>query len=104
MTGLMRWIVAAGGLTAALGTAAASAQPPAVPAPLTFGQALNLATTRNLGLEAARRQRAIREAAIRTARQAPNPSVSFEVTKDTPHQAFTFYLPVELGGKRRRRI
>ncbi len=82
----------------------ASPQPPAVAGPLTYEQALDLATSRNLGLEAARRQRAIREAAIRTARQVPNPDVSLEVTKDTPHQVFSFDLPVELGGKRRRRI
>jgi cobalt-zinc-cadmium efflux system outer membrane protein len=82
----------------------ASSQPPAVAGPLTYEQALDLATSRNLGLEAARRQRAIREAAIRTARQVPNPAVSLEVTKDTPHQVFSFDLPLELGGKRGRRI
>lgn len=82
----------------------ASPQPPAVAGPLTFEQALDLATSRNLGLEAARRQRAVREAAIRTARQVPNPDVSLELTKDTPHQVFSFDLPVELGGKRGRRI
>jgi len=72
--------------------------------PLTYEQALGLAMSRNLSLDAARRQRAIREAAIRTARQAPNPSVAVELTRDTPHQVFTFDLPVELGGKRARRI
>jgi cobalt-zinc-cadmium efflux system outer membrane protein len=82
----------------------ASPQPPAVAGPLTYEQALDLATSRNLGLEAARRQRAIREGAIRTARQVPNPGVSLEVTRDTPHQVFSFDLPVELGGKRGRRI
>jgi len=92
------------GLVGVFASEGVSAQTPAVPAPLTYERALNLATSRNLGLEAARRQRAIREAAIRTARQAPNPSVSFEASKDTPHQAFTFDLPVELGGKRRQRI
>jgi len=82
----------------------ASGQTPAVSGPLTYEQALALATTRNLNLEAARRQRTIREAAIRTARQAPNPGVAVEVTRDSPHQVFTFDLPVELGGKRARRI
>lgn len=82
----------------------ASPQPPAVAGPLTYEQALDLATSRNLGLEAARRQRAIREAAIRTARQVTNPNVSLEVTRDTPHQVFSFDLPIELGGKRGRRI
>src|SRR5947209_9120 len=72
--------------------------------PLTFQAALDLATSRNLGLEAARRQRAIREAAIRTARQVPNPDATFEVTRDTPHYAASVGFPVELGGKRSRRI
>jgi cobalt-zinc-cadmium efflux system outer membrane protein len=80
------------------------AQPPAVSGPLTFQQALDLAVSRNLGLDAARRARAIREAAIRTAGQRPNPSASFEVTRDSPHEVFVFDLPVELGGKRARRI
>ena len=92
------------GVALVLASASGSAQSAVIPAPLTYERALNLATSRNLGLEAARRQRAIREAAIRTARQAPNPSVSLEVTRDAPHQAFTFDLPVELGAKRRRRI
>ena len=77
---------------------------PVPSAPLTYEQALALATSRNLNLEAARRQRAIRQAGIRTARQAPNPGVAVEVTRDTPHQIFTFDLPVELGGRRARRI
>src|SRR5881397_3633147 len=79
--------------------------PAAVPlTPLTYEAALDLATSRNLGLEAARRQRAIREAAIRTARQIPNPEVSFEASRDVPHQIATFSLPVEIGGKRSRRV
>lgn len=77
---------------------------PVPSASLTYEQALALATSRNLNLEAARRQRAIRQAGIRTARQAPNPGVAVEVTRDTPHQIFTFDLPVELGGRRARRI
>src|SRR6059036_542389 len=84
--------------------ALASAQPQVPAGPLTYEQALDLATARNLGVEAARRARAIREAAIRTARQIPNPDVSAEVSRDTPHQTFSFDLPVELGGKRGRRI
>lgn len=81
-----------------------SAQAPVISGPLTYDQALDLATSRNLGLAAARRARAIREAAIRTARQVPNPDVSAEVSRDSPHQSVSFDLPVELGGKRGRRI
>jgi outer membrane protein, heavy metal efflux system len=89
----------------ACGAGAPNALGQAVPsAPLSYEQALALATSRNLNLDAARRQRAIRQAGIRTARQAPNPGVAAEVSRDTPHQVFTFDLPVELGGKRARRI
>ncbi len=78
--------------------------PQAGGAPLTFSAALELATSRNLGLEAARRQRAIREAQLRTARQWANPAVSFEVTEDSPHENLAFGLPIEIGGQRGRRI
>ncbi len=80
-------------------------QPPqAAGGPLTFSAALELATSRNLGLEAARRQRAIREAQLRTAGQWANPEVGFEATQDTPHENLTFGLPIEIGGQRGRRI
>jgi cobalt-zinc-cadmium efflux system outer membrane protein len=72
--------------------------------PLSYDAALALATSRNLSLEAARRQRAIREAGVRTARQVPNPDVAIEITRDVPHQIASFNLPVEIGGKRARRI
>jgi cobalt-zinc-cadmium efflux system outer membrane protein len=74
------------------------------PAPLTYEAALDLATTRNLGVEAARRQRAIREAAVRTAGQIPNPDLFAETSRDVPHQAIGLDLPLELGGKRPRRV
>src|SRR5690349_22552556 len=40
--------------------------------------------SRNLAVAAARRARAIREAAIRTAHLHPNPDVGLEVSGDTP--------------------
>jgi outer membrane protein, heavy metal efflux system len=76
----------------------------AQPAPLTFAAALELAAARNLGLEAARRQRAIREAQVRIAGQWANPEVSFEVTQDSPHENLSFGYPFEIGGQRGRRI
>jgi outer membrane protein, heavy metal efflux system len=86
-------------------TACLSGPPSAQSQPaLTYAQALELARARNLGIEAARRLRAVREAAIQTARQRLNPSAGFEATQDSPHQVFTFDLPVELGGRRGRRI
>jgi cobalt-zinc-cadmium efflux system outer membrane protein len=90
-------------LTVATATSAAAQAPP-VPAPLTYEQALEFATSRNLAVAAARRARAIREAAVRTARLIPNPDVTLEVTQDLPHQVFNLGVPVELGRKRARRI
>jgi outer membrane protein, heavy metal efflux system len=81
----------------------AQTQTPA-PAPLTYGAALQLAFTRNLDLQAARRQQAIREGAIRAARQFANPDLSFEAARDMPHQSLLLSLPVELFGQRGRRI
>jgi outer membrane protein, heavy metal efflux system len=87
----------------AASAAAQTAQPPSTGA-LTFNAALDLAMSRNLGLAAARRQRAIREAAIRAARQIHNPDVSAEITRDTPHEVLSFSVPIEIGGKRGRRV
>jgi cobalt-zinc-cadmium efflux system outer membrane protein len=86
------------------GPAFAAPPQPAGGAPLTFSAALELATARNLGLEAARRQRAIREAQVRAAGQWANPEVGFEATQDAPHENLTFGLPVEIGGQRGKRI
>ena len=95
-------------LAVALGCAAAShagqrAAPRSSP-PLTFQTAFELAASRNLGLEAARRQKAIREAQIQIAKQFQNPDVAFEASRDVPHETLMFNVPVEIGGKRGRRI
>jgi cobalt-zinc-cadmium efflux system outer membrane protein len=103
--GFLIAVLAALACPAALMSAQGQTAQAAVPlAPLTYDAALDLATSRNLGLEAARRQRAIREAAIRIAGQRPNPDVSFDVTRDTPHYAAGVGLPVEIGGRRSRRL
>ena len=81
-----------------------AAQPAPLTTPLTYQQALDLATSRNLGVAAARRARAIREAAVRTARQYPNPDLSVELTQDLPHQIVTAGIPVDFGPRRSRRI
>jgi cobalt-zinc-cadmium efflux system outer membrane protein len=81
-----------------------AASAPAQAAPLTYQAALDLASTRNLGVVAAMRQRAIREAEVRIAGQRPNPDFSFEATRDTPHEVLSFGFPIEIGGKRARRI
>jgi cobalt-zinc-cadmium efflux system outer membrane protein len=97
-------LVAATAVVVTFCAAALPAQTPALSGPLTYNQALDLASSRNLALAAARRARAIREGALRTAGLRPNPSASFEASRDTPHEVFVFEVPVELGGKRGRRI
>jgi cobalt-zinc-cadmium efflux system outer membrane protein len=72
--------------------------------PLTYRAALELATQRNLDLEAARRQQAIRQAQVRAAGQIDNPAVTFETSRDTPHQILSFDIPVGFGLKRARRV
>jgi len=72
--------------------------------PLTFEAALNFAAGRNLRVEAARRQRLVRESAVRTAGLLPNPDFVAESTRDTPHQLVSLDVPFELGGKRSRRV
>jgi outer membrane protein, heavy metal efflux system len=88
----------------AAGPMAARADAQAPAAPLTFSAALDLAASRNLDLAAIKRQRAIREAQVRVARQWANPAVGFEVTKDSPHENLTFDFPLPLGGVRGRQI
>ena len=102
-----RRIEDAGAIAAAVWIACAAvarAQPQPIPTPLTFESALQFAGSRNLAVEAARRQRAIREAAIRTARQIPNPDLSAEISRDVPHQGVNLDFPLEIGGKRARRV
>ncbi len=82
----------------------ARAEPQAASPPLTFRAAMDLAVSRNLGLAAARRQRAIREAQVRAAGQWLNPDLSLEATQDTPHENVALSLPIEIGGQRGRRI
>ncbi len=91
-------------LCAAVASPASPRQPAPVPAPLTYQAALDLALARNLDLAAALRQRAIREAEVRIARQWPNPDFSFEASRDVPHEVVSLGFPVEIGGKRGRRI
>lgn len=92
-------------LIAAVPAAGVSGQTPSAPAgSLSFERALELASSRNLRVAAARRQRTIREAAIRIARQSPNPDLAVDFTRDVPHYGAMINVPVELGGKRGRRI
>lgn len=73
-------------------------------APLDLPAALQAAEVNNLELRAARQQRALALAGLTTARQFPNPTVSFSAARDTPHEGFTWDQPIELGGKRGKRV
>ena len=72
--------------------------------PLDLRAALATAQSSNLELRAARQQRAIAVAGITTAGLLPNPTFSFVAAKDTPHEGITVDIPLELGGKRGKRL
>ena len=85
--------------------AAAHAQPVPLPSvPLTLGAALDRAMTANPSLLAARARRAIGAAGVAVAGERLNPEGRVEFDRDAPHQAYTVAIPLELGGKRARRI
>ncbi len=81
-------------------TLAPAQQPPR----LTLQEALDLADRQNLDLAAARRQRAVALAGIQIAKERPNPTANFTALRDEPHEGLFFDQPVEIGGKRGRRI
>ncbi len=66
--------------------------------------ALSAADSGNLELRAARQQRALALAGITTAGQLPNPVIGFTAARDTPHEGVSVDLPLELGGKRGKRL
>jgi cobalt-zinc-cadmium efflux system outer membrane protein len=72
--------------------------------PLDLKTALAEADTNNLELRAALQQRVMALAGISTARQIPNPTVTFGALRDVPHESLTIDEPFELGGKRGNRI
>jgi cobalt-zinc-cadmium efflux system outer membrane protein len=74
------------------------------PTTLTLNDAMSRAVEANRTILAARTARAVDVAGIQAAGQRPNPDVSFEYLRETPHWAFTGVLPLDLSGKRRRRV
>ena len=93
----MRW----GAALAIAGCVGASAQ---TPASVSLADAFARATEANPAMVAARTARAIDVSGAEAAGQRPNPEVGFEYARDTPHWAFTGTLPIEVSGKRQRRI
>ncbi len=94
------------GLALILGAAAApgAASLPKRTSSLTLNQALKLANQQNLNVIAAREGMAVARAGVITASERLNPSFNLNVLRDTPHEGFWFTQPIELGGKRARRI
>ena len=74
------------------------------PAALDLRAALASAEASNLELRAARQQRALALAGITTAGLLPNPTVNVTAARDTPHEGLTLDVPLELGGKRGKRL
>jgi outer membrane protein, heavy metal efflux system len=88
---------AIGGLLAAI----AHGQPSGV---TTLADALARAMTANPRLIAARLGRAVALEGIAVARERPNPELTFEATRDAPHESVSTAWTIETGGKRARRI
>jgi cobalt-zinc-cadmium efflux system outer membrane protein len=71
---------------------------------LTLESALARALQANPTLVAARLRRSVDVAGRDVARERLNPEVRVEAERETPKYSYTFGLPLELGGKRGRRI
>jgi outer membrane protein, heavy metal efflux system len=90
-------------LIAVLMAAPAGAQgPPA--ASLTLQAAMDRALAVNASIAAARLRGRISTAGLAVAGERLNPEASVEIAKETPKQAFGLAVPLELGGKRSKRI
>jgi cobalt-zinc-cadmium efflux system outer membrane protein len=91
-------------LTAAAAPVVSSQEPYPPGEPLTLDQAFALAEANDRAITAARLRRAVDQAGIDVARERPNPELRYEQAKETPHESLTATQPIELGGKRGRRI
>jgi len=74
------------------------------PAPLTLDGAITRALASNRTLTAARLLKPVAAAGLGIAQERLNPELTYEAEKELPHQAIGFALPIELGGKRARRM
>jgi len=74
------------------------------PPTLSLNAAIARAVEANRAVLAARSARAIDLAAVQAAGQRPNPELSVEAERETPHWSFGGAVPVEISGKRQRRI
>ena len=72
--------------------------------PLTLQAALDRALAANQSIAAVRLRGPIAAAGLAVARERLNPEASVEFEKETPKQAYGISFPLELGGKRSKRI
>lgn len=70
----------------------------------TYAEALQRALAANPAIVAAQARRAIGTAGVAVAGERLNPEGRVEFDRDVPHQAYSVAVPLELGGKRGRRI
>lgn len=71
---------------------------------LSLVSAVDRALNANPTIAAARLTRAVNLAGLAVASERPNPEVSVEIEKETPKQSVGIGVPIELGGKRTRRL
>ncbi len=100
--GLLRTLLTTGAVSCTLIALGRAQAPPAVP--LTLDAAVERAMAANPSVAAARLRRATTLGAVAVAGERPNPEVRLEFTRETPHEAYTFAVPLETAGKRDRRI
>jgi cobalt-zinc-cadmium efflux system outer membrane protein len=94
-------------LAALLGIAdiAAGQSPPPQPSvPLTYQAAVQRALASHPRLVAARLKRTVNLASRDVAAERLNPEFRVELAKETPKEGYTMAVPLELGGKRARRL
>lgn len=84
--------------------ASAAAAPSAQSNSLTLQAAIDRALAANPSIASARLRTAINVAGLAVARERLNPEGTVEIEKEAPKQAFGFAFPLELGGKRAKRI
>ena len=90
------------GLLAAASSAVMAQSPPS--GSLTLQAALDRALAANPTIAAARLRNPIDVAGLAVARERLNPEASIELQKETPKQSYGVSVPLELGGKRAKRI
>src|SRR5512144_825714 len=104
LSALKRTAARAGLTAAAVLVAATATSAQGAVGSLTLQAAIDRAMAANATIAAARLRGPINLANLAVARERLNPEGSFELEKETPKEAYGVAVPLELGGKRARRI